>query len=75
MVDDDRAALDEMRRQMRTLLGAEPIPDATLAAYLAQLRGFDATIAAAASTLAPEDEPADYLAFLDAAPNGPEPMS
>lgn len=71
MAGDDNAALDAMRRQMRTLLGAEPIPDATLAAYLAQLRGFDATIAAATAGLAPEDEAADYLALLDAAASGP----
>jgi hypothetical protein len=63
--------VDEMRRQMRDLLGAEPIPDDALARYAALIDGLQATITAAARDLAPEDEAGTFAAHLDqlAGPN------
>ncbi len=58
-------SVEEMRRQMRELTGATPIPDDALARHAALLDGLMATIAAAARDLSPEDEAGTFAAHLE----------
>ncbi|MFN3143974.1 MAG: hypothetical protein ACE368_01315 [Paracoccaceae bacterium] len=56
---------DEMRRQMRLVLGAEPIPEDALERYAALCESLSQTIGGLSRDLAPEDEPGTFLAHLE----------
>lgn len=61
---------EQMRAQMQELLGASPIPDASLAQYATMVAGLSGIIGAAAKDLHPEDDAAGFQTFLDSFAEG-----
>ena len=61
---------EQMRAQMQELLGASPIPDASLAQYAAMVAGLTNIIGDTANRLRPEDEATGFAAFLDSFAEG-----
>lgn len=57
--------IEDMRRGMKQLLDAEPIPDDALARYAPLVDGLTDTVRRLARELAPEDEAGDFLAHLE----------
>lgn len=66
---------EQMRAQLHEVLGACPIPDATLDQYATIIAGLSGTICNTAKTLRPEDTAADFAAFLDSFAEGADDVS
>jgi hypothetical protein len=57
--------LDQMHQQMEDVLGAAPIPEESLISYARLIATLSDTITTTAAGLNPEDQAADFAAFLD----------